>query len=131
MRRTVNVKRLLISKDKKKNMGKRKNVKLLRPYPTITKEKKDVGKVFPVSGRLGKHLIRSGAAIEVKEEKAVRETKEEKFAPSETKDYSQLTLKQIEDVIRTLKVEELAGLLHDERVGARRLAQEEIARREG
>ena len=68
-------------------------------------------------------------AQRLKEEKTFIETKEEKFIP-ETKET--LSLRQLAEVINSYSEDQLLGILkNDERVGAKRLATEEIKRREG
>jgi len=78
------------------------------------KEKPDAGKIFFK-----------------KQEKAVIETKEEKHAPKETKDFSGLSISKLKDAIKDFSLTDLADLLKDERVSAVRLAKEELKRREG
>jgi len=67
-----------------------------------------------------------------KEEKTPVETKEEKFAPAETKDFSHISLKQLREKIITLPDETLLAIIKDDyRKGAVSMAEEEIRRREG
>lgn len=83
--------------------------------------------IWTLTGRFARKLIREGRAIEVKQEKKVVETKEEKNIP-ETKDYSGVPISRLKvDAISTedLKVIEA----NDQRVTARRMAKEELAKR--
>jgi len=79
------------------------------------KEKPNAGKVY----------------FKKKELKTVIETKEEKHAPAETKDFSGLSISKLKGLVADFSLTDLADLLKDARVSAVRLAQEELKRREG
>jgi len=64
-----------------------------------------------------------------KENKTVFETKEEKFTP-ETKNFEDIPIKELTEKIGGFSDKDLKILLKDYRKGAKRLAEEEIAKRE-
>ena len=97
---------------------------MLQPYAGLKPGKG----VYRVGRKLANHLFKTGKAVKVKEDKTSFETKEEKYAPAETKAY--ISVKKLASIIMTLSDEELQDLLGDERITARKLAQDEIARRE-
>lgn len=75
------------------------------------KERPDLGKVI------------------LKEYKGGVETKEEKFAPAETKDYSLLSVRALSEEVGNMSEEDLKELQRDVRVSARKLATDELKRR--
>jgi len=77
-------------------------------------------------------LIQMGIAepLEVKQEKTPIETKEEKFAPSETKDFTDISLSKLAGKVKELSDDDLLDIVKaDYRKGAVALAQEELSRR--
>jgi len=101
----------------------------------ITKEVQsyEVGKTYRIHKSFADKLVRIGKAEEVvqKEEKKVLETKEEKHSPVETKvEHSTVSISKLRDLIDGLSKPELTALLKDERVSARRLAEEELKKRD-
>jgi hypothetical protein len=78
------------------------------------------------------NLIKLGIAepLEVKEEKAIIETKEEKHAPSETKDFTDISLSKLAGKVKELSDDDLLDIVKaDYRKGAVALAQEELRKR--
>lgn len=88
--------------------------------------------IYTITGNLANQLIKNGDGVEIKEEKCIYETKEEKFStPVETKNYAETSLKKLSEIINTLTDDELLHIIKsDERKGAVKLATEEIKRRE-
>jgi len=120
MRRTVNVKRLL-GQGKRYNVNERKELKMVKDHGALK-----AGSKLTISGKLADSLIKTGKAVEAKEEKIVYETKEEKFLGSK------ITIKNLEMVISGYTEDELLEIIkHDDRVTAKRLATEELNKREG
>ena len=125
MKRKVNVRPLSgIKSERRYNVRSKKNVRMLEPYAGLNPRKG----TYRVGRKLANHLFKKGKAVEVKQDKTFFETKEEKHAPAETKAY--ISVKQLASIIMTLSDKELQELLKDERITARKLAQDEIARRE-
>lgn len=95
------------------------------------------GNCYRIHESFANTLIRLGKAEEVKEEKTVIETKEEKHAPAETKEVKpekkeeeQLSIKKLSDVISTYSEDELLSIIkNDIRVSAKRLAEGELRKR--
>jgi len=93
----------------------------------------EIGKNYRVHGSFANSLIKRGKAEEllpiVKEEKKVIETKEEKHAPAETKEL--LPIKKLAEVISGYTDDQLLEIIKsDERITAKRMATEEIKKRE-
>ena len=118
MRRTVNVKPIL-SQGSRYNVNKKKTIKVVKPHRTLP-----LG-TFKVNDKLADKLIGSGKAVEVKESKAIIETKEEKFIGMS------VSTKNLAMVISGYTDEELLEIIKkDDRVTAKRIAEKEITRRE-
>ena len=100
-------------------------VKILKPVQSYI-----IGNVYRLSGHFANKLIEHGKAVavpNVKEEKKVITTKEEKFIP-ETKEV--LPISKLRLAISDMSYEELDFILHnDERKSAKALAQKELLNR--
>ena len=122
MRRTKNVKPLLTQGRKKRyNVNQKKHLKMVKPHGFLAK-----GKEYNIKGKLADSLLKRGEAVEVKEEKAVITTKEEKFIGM------RISTKDLAMVIEGYSDDELLEIIKlDERVTAKRIAEKEIKRREG
>lgn len=131
MRRTKNVKPLLTQGRKKRyNVNQKKHLKMVKPHGFLAK-----GKEYNIKGKLADSLLKRGEAVEVKEEKAVITTKEEKFIP-ETKEEKfigmYISIKNLALVLPGYTNEELREIIEkDTRVTAKRMATEELEKREG
>jgi len=108
----------------------KKVITILKPVQSY-----EIGKNYRVHGSFANSLIKRGKAEEVlpkvdpKEEKKVIETKEEKHAPAETKEV--LPIKKLVEVISGYTDDQLLEIIKsDERVTAKRMATEEIKKRE-
>lgn len=120
MRRTINVKPLL-GQGKRYNVNIKKTLKMVKPHGLLQKDKE-----YSIRGKLADSLIKKGEAIEVKEEKTTLVTKEEKFTNTI------ISVKKLSEIIGTLTDSQLLDIIKsDDRVTAKRVATEEIKRREG
>jgi hypothetical protein len=128
MRRTVNVK-ALIGQGKRYNVNERKRLKMVRRHGFLNQ-----GSEYNIKGKLADSLLKTGKAVEVKESKVAIVTKEEKFAPQETKappkDFSEVPVSQL--LFDELSDDDLLGIIKtDNRISAVRAAKKELQRREG
>lgn len=120
MRRTINV-RPILSQGKRYNVNQRKELKMVKDHGALKS-----GSTHTISGKLADSLIKTGKAVEKKEEKAVYETKEEKFLGMS------ISTKNLAMVISGYTDEELLEIIKkDDRVTAKRIAEKEIQRRNG
>jgi hypothetical protein len=100
----------------------KKRVKILKHVPSYV-----IGKEYRVSGSFASRLFARGQAEEVKEEKAIIKTKEEKFK-HETK--AVLSISKLKEVISDLSAEELIHIANfDSRISAIKLAKKELNKR--
>ena len=82
--------------------------------------------VYTFSGKLAEHLLRSGKAVEHKEEKKVYETKEEKFIPENK--YAEVAVSKLN--VSIMSNEDLKGIVElDPRKTAVAKAKEELDKR--
>jgi len=121
MRRTKNVRPLLTQGRKKRyNVNQKRHLKMVKPHGFLAK-----GKKYNIRGKLADSLLKTGKAVEVKEEKTVITTKEEKFIGMD------ISTKNLEMVVSGYSDEELREIIkRDDRVTAKRIAEKEIKRRE-
>lgn len=111
----------MLGQGKRYNVNQRKDLKMLKDHGSLK-----AGTIQTISGKLADSLIKRGEAVEIKEEKVIYETKEEKFLGSN------ITIKNLEMVISGYTEDELLEIIkRDDRVTAKRLATEELKRREG
>ena len=119
MRRTVNVKPIL-GQGKRYNVNLKKKLKMIKAHGFLKQ-----GTEYNIKGKLADSLLKTGKAIELKEEKAIIETKEEKFIGMS------ISTKNLAMVISGYTDEELLEIIKkDDRVTAKRIAEKEIQRRE-
>jgi len=86
----------------RKKISPRKKSKLLIPIRNM-KEKPNAGRIYPV------------------------ENKEEKHSPKETKDFSNISISKLRDMIGDLSEQELKDIAaKDQRITARKLASDEL-----
>lgn len=82
--------------------------------------------VYTFSGKLADHLLRTGKAVEHKEEKKVYETKEEKFIPENK--YADVAVSKLD--VSVMSNEDLKGIIAlDARKTAVAKATEELDKR--
>ena len=114
-------------KNKRMKTHKLAKAKLLKAIPGHRR-----GQVITRRAEHIEKLISMGIAesIEVKQEKTPIETKEEKFAPSETKDFTDISLSKLAGKVKELSDDDLLNIVKtDYRKGAVALAQEELKKR--
>ena len=107
----------------------KRRIKILKPVQSYT-----IGKNYRVSPHFAEKLIGRGQAEvvpNVKEEKAVIITKEEKFNPdTKTEDPGDLSISKLKVVIPELSSEELTKIVtFDQRVSAVSMAKKELSKR--
>ena len=118
------------------NTHKLVEIKLLKPIPGHR-----IGIVIKRRQKHAANLVEKNIAEYVKQEKTSIETKEEKFAPAETKvmsstdinkvqDYSDVSVRELSGMIGDLSEDDLLNIVkNDIRVTARKIAEEEIGKR--
>lgn len=113
----------------------KKRIKILKEVQSY-----EIGRAYRVQSSFADKLIARGKASEVKEEKKIPETKEEKFTDKpvitkepepvpEVRSFAEFSIKKLSAMLSGFSHQDLADLLKDSRVSAIKLAQEEIKRR--